>query len=446
MSVIVAIVGRPNSGKSTLFNRMRGKRHRSSASAIIEETPGVTRDRNYGEAVWEGHHFTVIDTGGFFLGDEMAEAVEEQAMLAVQEADVIVHLLDGKAGLNPADKELAGIVRRSGKKVLSIVNKIDNMAREKELTEFYSLGAEELMPVSSATGLGFDDFMDGVVSALKETCGEDFSTRSLSDSEEGLPRVAVVGRPNVGKSTLINCLLGKNRHIVSPVAGTTRDPVDSICTFYGRKYLFIDTAGIRNKARRGYSIEVFSVVRALKSIERADVALIVLDASKGVVEQDQRIAGIVEEYGKGALFILNKWDLVEDPEVEYKRAVMELKNRLWFMNFAPSVTTSGLMKKRITKVFPIIDEIMSERRKRIPTAELNRFLARAVQQKPFPLYRGRELKFKYITQVETEPPTFTLFVNYPAAVKDQYLRFLEKSMREAFSFKGTPVRIYVKSK
>jgi GTP-binding protein len=258
-----------------------------------------------------------------------------------------------------------------------------------------------------------------------------------------MPKIAVVGKPNAGKSTLINSLLGKKRLIVSPVPGTTRDAIDSICTYYGKKYLFIDTAGIRKKARE-YSIEGFSVIRAVKSIERADVVLIVLDISQGITEQDQKIAGIVEEYGKSAIFLINKWDLVENPDAAYKTLSRELKNIMWFMDYVPFLTISGMEKKRITKIFPLIDEIISERKKRISTGALNKFLAKAIESNPFPRYKGKEVKLFYMTQVAVEPPAFTIFANYPAALKGQHLRYLEKALREEYSFKGTPIRIYAK--
>lgn len=444
MSVIVAIVGRPNSGKSTLFNKMKQLKG-LAASAITEKIPGVTRDRNYGEAVWENYRFVVVDTGGFFLEDEMSHQVEEQALFAIEEADLIIHLMDGKEGLNPSDKELADILRRSGKRVLWVTNKIDTPGKEALVPEFYGTGAEDLIPVSAETGYGFDEFMDTVVSTLKEVCGDKFSESTAEGEESSVPRIAVVGKPNVGKSTLVNAFLGQKRHIVSPLPGTTRDAVDSVCTYYKKKYLFIDTAGMRKKADK-YSIERFSVVRAMRSIERADVAVVVIDATQGIAEQDRTIAGLAEEYGKGVIFLLNKWDLVQDREKQYKEITTELKNKIWFMAYAPNITTSGLEKKRITKIFPVIDEIMLERKKRISTGELNRFLARAIAQKPFSLYKGKELKFFYVTQVGTEPPAFTVFVNYPAAVKEQYLRYLEKALRDEYSFTGTPIRIHVKSR
>lgn len=446
MKPIIAIVGRANVGKSTLFNRIvRMSADLTKCTAITESIPGVTRDRNYAESEWNNEKFIVIDTGGFYTEEmphenrEILRQVKEQALFAIEEAALIIHLLDAKEGLNPSDAELANILRESGKKILWVANKIDTPSKEDRLIEFYEIGADEIIPVSAETGYGFDELMDKIVSLIPKR-GE-----VRPSMEEDIPKIAVVGRPNVGKSTLINSLLGKKRLIVSPVPGTTRDSIDSICTYYGKKYLFVDTAGIRRRGKI-YSIERFSVVRAVRSIEKADVVIIVLDASEGIVEQDKKIAGVVEEYGKSAIFLLNKWDLIPEPDEEYKRITQELKNKMWFMNYAPCITTSGLEKKRTTKIFPLIDEIIVERRKRIPTGDLNKFLSKIISAKPFPTYRGKELKFFYITQVGVEPPTFTIFVNYPSGVKDHHIRHIEKALREEYSFKGTPIRIHVKSR
>lgn len=430
---IVAIVGRTNVGKSTLFNRMTG-----SQVAIVEDIPGVTRDRNYRDAEWEGKGFIVVDTGGFYSKppEDIFVHIREQAIFAIEEADIIIHLLDGKEGLLPSDMELARLLRTSGKKLLWVVNKIDGPTREERVHDFHPIGADELLPLSAATGYGYDDFMDRLTSFLP----------SYVEEKIEYPKIAVVGRPNVGKSTLINTFLGKKRMIVSPVPGTTRDSIDSICTYYGRRYLFIDTAGLRKKARIGYSIERFSMVRAIRSIERCDVAIVVMDATEGIVEQDQRIAGIVGSYGKSAVFLFNKWDLIERPEDEFKRLGKEFIRKLWFMQYAPVLTVSAIEKRRVTKIFPIIDEVIKERRKRIPTAELNKFFNESLSTMALPTYKGKTVKFYYITQVKTEPPVFVIFMNYPSVITDAYIRYIEKCLREKFLFKGTPLKIYMRAR
>ena len=431
---LVVIVGRPNVGKSTLFNRMT-----DSQSAIVGDVSGVTRDRNYMDAEWEGKGFTIVDTGGFYPEpeDEMFQDVREQALFAIDEADVIIHLLDGKEGLNQNDVEIANILRTSGKKIIWAVNKIDAPTREDRLYDFYRLGSD-VMPVSAVTGYGFDEFMDRVASFLQ--------TAVKTAEKVVFPKVAVVGRPNVGKSTLVNTLLGKSRMIVSSVPGTTRDSIDSVCSYYGRRYLLIDTAGLRKKGKIGYSVERYSMVRTIRSIERCDVAVIVLDAIDGIVEQDKKIAGLVEKYGKGAVFLMNKWDMVKEPDALFKKYVAEFESKFWFFRHAPLLTVSGTERKRVTKVFPLVDMVISERKKRIKTSELNDFLRETVAGSHLPMYKGKTVKFYYMTQVGTEPPEFVIFTNQPEGLKEAYIKFIEKSLRERFSFSGTPVRIYARHK
>ena len=397
---VVVIVGRPNVGKSTLFNRMT-----KSHAAIVDDFPGVTRDRNYLDATFEGKTFMVVDTGGFYPDppEDIFVQAKEQALFAIDEGDIIIHLLDGKDGLTPADMALARLIRASGKHILWAVNKIDAHERDSRLYDFYPIGSGDLWPISSATGYGYEEFMERLAELLP----------NFAEEKAEYPQIAVVGRPNAGKSTLVNALLGKRRMLVSPVPGTTRDAIDSICTYHGNKYLLIDTAGIRRKGKIGYSIERFSMVRAVRSIERCDIALVVFDASEGITEQDLKIAGIVKEYGKGAIFLLNKWDMVENPDEVFKNIIPEMQRKAWFSQYAPVVTISGLVKKRITKVFPIIDVVMEERKKRISTGELNRFFREIISHISLPMYKGKEVKLYYMTQVREEPPAFVIFANYP---------------------------------
>jgi GTP-binding protein len=422
----VAIVGRPNVGKSTLFNRMVGRR-----AAIVDDIPGVTRDLNYMDAVWEDREFIAVDTGGFFPGedDNILTQIKEQALFAIDEADIIIHLLDGKEGLNPHDTELAGLLRASGKKVLWAVNKIDAETRDFRLYDFYSLG-QDVMPVSAATGFNFDVLMDRAASMLP----------LVRHVEVDYPRVAVIGRPNTGKSTLVNSLLGKKRMIVSPVPGTTRDAVDSVCTYYKRKYMLIDTAGIRRKQARGYSIERFAMLRTLRSIERADVAVVLMDAQDGIVAEDQKILGLVHSQGKGAVIVFNKWDLVEDPEKAYKTLTSAIEGKLWFFKHAPVLTTSALERKRVTKIFSLVDGVIAERKKRIGTAELNKLVGTL----RIPPYRGKKVNIYYATQFGTDPPSFAIFTNRPEGIKDSHMRHIEGRLRDAYSFRGTPIRIFKK--
>ncbi len=432
---VVAIIGRPNVGKSTLFNRMTRTR-----KAIVEDIPGVTRDRLYGEAAYDDKDFVVIDTGGLFpeTGEEILLQARQQAMFAVDEADVIVLLLDGREGLTEVDRQIVDILRPVGKKVLYVVNKIDARNREERLYEFYALGVDELIPVSAATGYGFVEFMERLVEALPEK-EEDGKTG------KDLPGIAVVGKPNVGKSTFVNSLLGKERMIVSPVPGTTRDSVDSICRYYGREYLIIDTAGLRRKARiADRSIEKFTAIRAVRSIERADVVLLLVDAREGISEQDQKIAALVDRYGKGLVILFNKWDLVEEPEKRYRELLNEVHWRLRFVEYAPVLTVSGLSRKRITKVFSLVDEIISERRKRISTSALNRFVPEITPL--LPAHKGKKTKIFYMTQTGVEPPEFVLFVNHPQVFKPEHIRFIERLIRRKYTFKGTPIRVFIRQR
>ena len=433
---VVAIVGRPNVGKSTLFNRIIGRNF-----AIVEDTPGVTRDRNYTQAEWDGKHFLLVDTGGFEpeTEDPMYSKMREQTTLAVEEADFIIFLMDGKQGLLPADIEVSQWLRASGKPVIYAVNKVDGEKHEGFIPDFYRLGIDTLFPVSAQHGQGFSELMDELGRMLPETSRE-AEEKELAD----VPRIAIIGRPNVGKSSFVNALIGEDRMIVSPVAGTTRDAVDSMYQYYGRKYVLVDTAGIRSRGRISQGIEKYSVMRAMKSLSRADVALVLIDASEGITEQDERIVGLAHEEGKGIILVLNKWDLVPDKEQAYKRFMADVQQRLKFVDYASVITLSAQTRQRITKVFEEIDKVIEEREKRVPTAELNRVFEKLAAHHEPPLYRARRVKYYYITQVAIKPPTFVVFVNYPEGVHFSYIRYIENNLREAFGFRGTPVRIFAK--
>jgi GTPase len=435
---VVAIVGRPNVGKSALFNRILGRK-----LAIVEDMPGVTRDRNYADAEWEGKLFHLVDTGGFEpeSEDPMFMKIRDQTTLAIEEADFIIFLMDGQEGLLPADLEVAQRLRAAGKPVIYAINKVDGPRHEGLLPDFYRLGVDTLIPLSALHSSGFTDLMDELAKILPDS-------PVVPEPEEGTervpPRIAIIGRPNVGKSSFVNALLGEDRMIVSAVSGTTRDAVDSLYRYYGREYVLVDTAGIRSRGRISQGVEKYSVMRAMKGVDRCDVALILLDAAEGVTEQDERIVGIAHEEGKGIIIILNKWDLVQDKEEAYKKFIDDVRNRLKFADYAPVLTLSALTRQRITKVFDEIDSIVAERDKRVPTAELNRVFERLTARHEPPLYRGKRVKYFYVTQVAVKPPTFVVFVNYPEGVHFSYIRYIENNLRQAFGFHGSPIRIYPK--
>lgn len=431
---IVAIVGRPNVGKSTLFNRIAGK-----GVAVVEDFPGVTRDRLYEEVEWNDMPFIIVDTGGFQTTPEedIAREAKKHALIAVEEADIILLLMDAETGPVPADIELINILRRYGKEVIYAVNKVDGPNDEKRfLYDFYTLGVD-LFPVSALGGYRYDELMDKVSSILP---------RIAVEEEVSYPRIAIVGRPNVGKSTLVNSLLGKERMIVSPVPGTTRDAVDSICSYYKRRYVIVDTAGIRRRGKMAGTVERYSFMRTLRNIEVSDVTLLLIDSTEGVVEMDMRIAGLVYKAGKGTVILLNKWDIVNKEGLSMKSVEEDVYRKLWFMRYAPILTISAINKQRVTKIFPMIDEIIKEANKRIGTHELNLFLKDTLSVREPPLYQGKKVKIYYITQVKTLPPSFVIFTNKKEGIKMPYIRFLENRMRESFSFKGAPLRFYVRQK
>lgn len=444
----VVIVGRPNAGKSTLFNRMI--KSEDKIKAITDKLPGVTRDINYGVTKWDEKEFSVVDTGGFFSKEKINNIIQQQIIkqieIAISEADLIIHLLDGKEGLVPDDIEIAKKLRQTGKEILWVVNKIDDPSKLDRIYDFYRIGTDQLIPLSAITGYGFEELIDKIVEKIPET--------QLKKTEgEQLPKIAIIGRPNVGKSTIINALLGKKRMIVSPLPGTTRDAIDSICTYYGKKYLLIDTAGIKRLSyykkefSEEASVEKMAYFKALRSIERAQVAVLVVDAREGIVNQDQRIAGIVAEQKKGLIILINKWDLIPENERDKKAKFFsdEIKRKLWFVDYAPYLTVSALDKTRLTKIFPLVDEILKDYRRRISTSELNRLFNLKLKETVLSS-ESKELKFYYITQVNIEPPTFVVFVNDKSAVRQHHIKFLEKLLRQTFDLRFTPLSIKIKQR
>lgn len=434
---ILAIVGRPNVGKSTLFNRIAGKR-----LAIVEDVPGVTRDRNYADVDWEGRPFTLVDTGGFLPepDNELLGRVRDQALLAVQEAEVILLVVDGMSGLTNGDQEIAGLLRKSGKAVFLAVNKLDSARREEEgfFTDFYRLGLKEVFPVSAEHGRGIADFMERVV--------ENFPPREeYAREHEEICRVAIVGRPNVGKSTLVNRLLGEERFVVSEVPGTTTDSHEARLEYAGRSLVLVDTAGLRRKRSIAQKVEQFSVMRSLSAIDRAQVVVLVLDATELAVEQDARIAGIALEKGKAIVVFINKWDLVAGTarEAEFRN---ELKIQMPFLNWAPVVLGSAKTGKHILQIVERAGEVHEHRRTRLPTPLLNDFLERIIDEHPAPLAPGgNPVRMFYIAQVAMGPPTFAITCNRPEAVTNDYKRFIVNRMRDAFGLR-VPIVILLKPK
>lgn len=435
MRPIVAIVGRPNVGKSTLFNRLLGQRR-----AIVDDMPGVTRDRNYGQVDRYGAPFTLIDTGGFEPAseDRLLQQMREQSQLAMEEADVILFVMDAREGLTPADQEVAGMLRRVDKPVFFLINKVEGEKQEAGLGEFYSLGIERFYPVSAEHNRGIDDLMEDVTAT--------FPGKSGGDEEENITRIAVVGRPNVGKSSLVNRLLGFERVVANPVPGTTRDSVDSYFTCNRKRYLLIDTAGIRRKGKISLKIEKYSAVDALRSIERADVALIVINAEEGVTEQDARIAGYACEAGRACILVVNKWDLPEKDNATLGRFVDRLRTDLKYLSYAPILFVSAMTGQRTGKIMQAVEEVMSQYSRRVTTSELNRVFKEAVAAHHHPLHQGRRVKFYYTTQVGSSPPTFAVFTNCPEGITEAYERFLANRLREAFGFSGTPLRFLFKGR
>jgi GTP-binding protein len=431
MKSIVAIVGRPNVGKSTLFNRITRTR-----DALVDNFPGVTRDRHFGDARWNDVEFTLVDTGGFTAGDDFADEIRFQVHQAIADADTIIFLLDGKEGISPFDREIVDLLRSVDKPVFYAVNKIDGAEQEVFLADFYQLGLEALYPLSAEHRYGVTDLLDDVVAALADLTAEPFA-----DHTPEVIRLAVVGRPNVGKSSLINRILGEKRLLVSDIPGTTRDAIDSLWEMNGKSYLLIDTAGIRRKGKVYRKLEKFSIIKALRSLDRCDVALIVMDAAEGVTDQDVSVAGYALERGCGCILLLNKWDLVEKDSKTVKEYYERLRYQAKFLNFAPAMTISALTGLRVRKIFKQVDEVYDQYARRITTGQLNKFLERAIEKNEPSLHRGKRIKFYYAAQISTKPPTIVCFVNYPQAVHFSYKRYLINQLRQETGLDKTPIRI-----
>ncbi len=434
MKNIVAIVGRPNVGKSTLFNLLAGK-----DIAIVENTPGVTRDRIYIDVDWSGRNFTVVDTGGIEpkTNDFILKHMRRQAELAMDTANVIVFMVDAKQGLTDSDFQIAGMLKKSKKEVLLVVNKMDNMRDLSAMYEFYNLGLGDPIPISAKQKLAIGDMLDEVVKNLQEE--ED-------DVKEGVIKVAVVGKPNAGKSSLINRILNEERLVVSDIAGTTRDAIDTYVKYKGKEYMFIDTAGIRKRGKIEQGIEKYSLIRTLNSIEKADVGIILMDAAEGVTAQDTKIAGMIHEKGRGAILAMNKWDIVEKDTKTMKKFEDDLDEEFKYMDYAKKMFISAKTGQRVDKLFETIDKIYENRFRRVSTSVLNEVLYEAMQLHETPNDKGKYLKIYYMTQMEVDPPTFILFVNDTKLMHFSYKRYIENKLRENFDFSGTPIKLLVRAK
>jgi GTP-binding protein len=441
MKPIVALVGRPNVGKSTLFNRLIGKR-----KAIVKNEPGITRDLNYADMVEQGRAFTLVDTGGFEpisthqdgVDSTILAKVREQALLAIEEADIIVFIMDGRDGFLPSDIDVANILRKVNKPVIYTVNKIDTSNQEQGLADFYRLGMENLIPVSAELGKGVYELMDKIISLIPKTS-------SVKEEEERI-RLAVVGRPNVGKSSLVNKLLGYERVMVSDMPGTTRDAIDTPFNYDKRKYLLIDTAGIRKKARISRTVEQYSVMAAIKNIERCDIALLVIDAMDGMTEQDEKIAGLIYDRGKGCIVVVNKWDMPEKETNTAKQYAERIRWKVKFLQFAPIIFVSALTGQRIFKILERVNEVLEQLKKRIATSQLNKFFDEFNKYHQPPIYNGKTVKIYYITQTDIKPPTFVAFVNFPEGIHFSYERFLVNQIRKAFELDKIPIRLYLRKR
>ncbi|BFU94578.1 MAG: GTPase Der [Nitrospira sp.] len=435
---LVAIIGRPNVGKSTLFNRILGSR-----TAIVDDVPGVTRDRNYADTNYRNRPFRLIDTGGLepAASDGMLALIRRQSELAIAEADVLILLMDGRAGLTPQDQEVVRLLRGTTKPLFVAINKIDTPKTEVLVADFYQLGIESLFPISAEHGIGVADLLDALYPLL--------SDQQDTGEQSPVPRIAVVGRPNVGKSTLVNAVLGEERVVVSDVPGTTRDAVDSLATYEGRRYLFTDTAGIRRRGKVDRGIEGYSVARSLRAIGRSDVAVLLLDGEEGITEQDTKIAGLVIRQGRACLLLVNKWDLREGDAQARQRFEQDLKRRFPFLTWAPVLFGAAVKPDSLRRLFPAIDDVYASFTRRIPTGELNQLLQTILATHPLPSRKGKPTKITksaFMTQVATRPPVFALFVGHPENMTPAYLRYLEHRLRKEHGFSGTPIRLLVRKK
>ena len=433
---VVAIVGRPNVGKSTLFNALAGER-----ISIVQDTPGVTRDRIYAEVSWLDHNFTMIDTGGIEpdSNDIILSQMREQAEIAIATADVIMFIVDVRQGLQDSDSKVADMLRRSGKPVVLVVNKVDSFEKYMaDVYEFYNLGIGDPFPVSAASMLGLGDMLDEVVKYFPEY--------KKNDEEDDRPKIAIIGKPNVGKSSLINKLAQEDRVIVSDIAGTTRDAIDTDIKYNGKEYVFIDTAGLRHKNKIKEEIERYSIIRAVTAVERADVCIIVIDATEGVTEQDAKIAGIAHDRGKGIIIAVNKWDAIEKDDKTIYRHTEKIRDILSFMPYAEIIFISAKSGQRLNKIFETIDVVIENNSMRVATGVLNEIVTEAVAMQQPPSDKGRRLKIYYMTQVSVKPPTFVVFVNDKRLMHFSYTRYLENKIREAFGFAGTPLRFLIRER
>ena len=433
---ILAIVGRPNVGKSTLFNTLAGEK-----ISIVEDHPGVTRDRIYADVTWLNHSFSMIDTGGIEMDskDKMLKHMREQADIAIDTADVILFLVDVKQGLVDADFKVADMLRKSGKPVILVVNKVDNFEKYMpDVYEFYNLGIGDPHPISAASKLGIGDMLDAVM--------ELFDLEKIEEEEDDRPKIAIVGKPNAGKSSLINNLLGENRVIVSDVAGTTRDAIDTEIVYNGTEYVFIDTAGLRRKSKIKENIERYSIIRTVAAIERSDVVILMIDATEGVSEQDAKIAGIAHDRGRGLIIAVNKWDAIEKDNHTVKEYTKKVRDILSFVPYAEVIFISALTGQRTKKIFDLLETVIENHAMRIQTGVLNEILMEAVALQQPPSDKGKRLKLFYMTQVSTKPPTFVLFVNKKELMHFSYQRYIENRIRDTFGFMGTPIRIFIRER